>query len=218
MRKPFKQLLETRDIKPANLLLTKKGDLKSGDFGMTRVLKEKLPNDDTPATYTPRLVTLWYRSPEVLLLQSNYGTAVDIWAAGCVMVEIFTRISILRGEGEIHQFDLITSLCGSINSETYPDLENIPSLANLRLPRNRTRQLSRSIKHFVQNDNAMDLIEQLLTLDPNSRISATASLSHQFFEAEPIPCDLADMGLRFCQAMEATSGNTSSFCAYYIAD
>ncbi|KAG8189762.1 hypothetical protein JTE90_012935 [Oedothorax gibbosus] len=172
---------------------------------MAIVLKEKLPNDDTPSTYTPRVVTLWYRSPGVLLLQRNYGTAVDMWAAGCVVVEMFTRIPILRGEGEIHQFDLITSLCGSINSESYPDLENIPALANLRLPRNRTRQLSQTIKHFVENDNGMDLIEQLLTLDPNSRISATASLSHQFFEAGAMPGDLAEMGLRFCQAMGAPS-------------
>ncbi|KAG8188161.1 hypothetical protein JTE90_029085 [Oedothorax gibbosus] len=122
----------------------------------------------------------------------------------------------LQGEGEVHQLDLITYLCGSINSESYPVSENIPVFASLRLPRNR-RKLSRSIKHFVKNDYAMYLIDQLLTLDQNSRISATAFLSHQFFEAE-MPCDLADMGLRFCQAMEATSGNSSSFCAYYITD
>ncbi|KAG8188160.1 hypothetical protein JTE90_029084 [Oedothorax gibbosus] len=194
-----------RDIKPANLLLTKEGELKIGDFGMSRVLKEKLPNDDTPGTYTPRVVTLWYRAPEVLLSQSQYGTAVDMWSAGCVMAKMFTRYPIFPGESEIHQLDLITSLCGSINSESYPDSENIPVLANLRLPGNRVRKLSRTIKRVVKDDNAMDLIEGLLTLDPHSRICATASLSHQFFKAEPMPADLAEMGLRFRQAMGAPS-------------
>ncbi|KAG8174702.1 hypothetical protein JTE90_025045 [Oedothorax gibbosus] len=87
-----------------------------------------------------------HRASEVLLLQRNYGTAVDMWAAGCVMVEMFTRIAILPGESEINQLDLITSLSGSINSEFYPDSENLPAFASLRLPRDRTRKISRRSK------------------------------------------------------------------------
>lgn len=46
--------------------------------------------------YTNRVVTLWYRPPELLLGERNYGPSVDVWGAGCIMAELWTRTPILQ--------------------------------------------------------------------------------------------------------------------------
>jgi len=51
-----------RDIKGANILLNNKGEVKIGDFGLARIF-----NSNLRSSYTNRVVTLWYRSPELLL-------------------------------------------------------------------------------------------------------------------------------------------------------
>lgn len=52
--------------------------------------------DSSTACYTNRVVTLWYRPPELLLGARNYGPAIDIWGAGCIMAELWTRTPILQ--------------------------------------------------------------------------------------------------------------------------
>jgi len=66
-----------RDIKGGNLLLNKDGVLKIADFGLARIFA---PNKDIP--YTNRVVTLWYRAPELLLGMNNYSSAIDLWSVG----------------------------------------------------------------------------------------------------------------------------------------
>jgi len=65
-----------RDIKGANLLLSKNGILKLTDFGLARKIN---PNKNS---YTNRVVTLWYRAPELLLGSDQYNTSIDIWSVG----------------------------------------------------------------------------------------------------------------------------------------
>ncbi|KRZ23579.1 Geranylgeranyl transferase type-2 subunit beta [Trichinella pseudospiralis] len=77
-----------RDMKAANVLITKSGVLKLADFGLARPLNKQNPR------YTNRVVTLWYRPPELLLGDRKYTTAIDIWGAGCIMAEMVTRNSI----------------------------------------------------------------------------------------------------------------------------
>lgn len=61
----------------SNLLLDKKGNLKIADFGLARILDQRRNRD-----YTNRVITLWYRPPELLLGATNYGNEVDLWGAG----------------------------------------------------------------------------------------------------------------------------------------
>ena len=51
--------------------------------------------------YTNRVVTLWYRPPELLLGERNYGPAVDMWGAGCIMAEMWTRSPIMQVPGKV---------------------------------------------------------------------------------------------------------------------
>lgn len=67
--------------------------------------------------YTNRVVTLWYRPPELLLGDRQYGTKIDVWGAGCIMAEMWTRQPIMQGDTEQKQLQLISGLCGSINKD-----------------------------------------------------------------------------------------------------
>lgn len=68
-----------RDLKCANILINNKGELKLGDLGLARIYSK---NSDR--LYTNRVITLWYRPPELLLGEEKYGPAIDIWSAGFV--------------------------------------------------------------------------------------------------------------------------------------
>ena len=75
-----------RDMKAANILITKNGVLKLADFGLARAISTSKSGQGN--RYTNRVVTLWYRPPELLLDERNYGSPVDLWGAGCIMAEV----------------------------------------------------------------------------------------------------------------------------------
>jgi cyclin-dependent kinase 12/13 len=83
-----------RDIKGANILINNKGDVKIADFGLARIHN---PNPNIIKQYTNRVVTLWYRSPELLLGSNNYGPAIDMWSVGCLFSELLTGVAPFRG-------------------------------------------------------------------------------------------------------------------------
>ncbi|KAE8681800.1 Serine/threonine-protein kinase ICK [Hibiscus syriacus] len=79
-----------RDLKPENLLVTK-DVLKIADFGLAREVSSMPP-------YTEYVSTRWYRAPEVLLQSSTYTPAIDTWAVGAILAELFTSSPIFPGE------------------------------------------------------------------------------------------------------------------------
>lgn len=88
-----------RDIKTSNVLINNEGALKIGDFGLANFLR---PMNREPLT--SRVVTLWYRPPELLLGATNYGEAVDLWSVGCVFAEIFLGRPLFKGRTEVRSF------------------------------------------------------------------------------------------------------------------
>lgn len=86
-----------RDIKGANLLLDNQGHLKIADWGLAR------PWNETRIGYTNNVITLWYRPPELLLRESNYGPAIDMWSVGCIFAELLYGSPILPGKNELNQ-------------------------------------------------------------------------------------------------------------------
>lgn len=73
-----------RDIKGANILVSNKGDVQIADFGLTREIQPQ----DKHMLYTSKVVTLWFRSPELLYGMRNYTLAVDCWSVGCIFAEL----------------------------------------------------------------------------------------------------------------------------------
>lgn len=102
-----------RDLKPSNILVTKNGVIKLTDFGLARQFN--LSYDQyRPVTPSNSLVTLWYRPPELLLGDQNYGPSIDMWSLGLIMAEMWFRAPIIQGKSEQEQIYLIIQLCGSI--------------------------------------------------------------------------------------------------------
>lgn len=85
-----------RDIKGANLLVDDGGVLKVADFGLANFNSygQRQP-------LTSRVVTLWYRPPELLLGATDYGASVDLWSVGCLLGELLTGKPILQGRTEV---------------------------------------------------------------------------------------------------------------------
>lgn len=178
-----------RDMKAANILITKTGTLKLADFGLARaVSKTKGPNK-----YTNRVVTLWYRPPELLLGDRNYGPAIDLWGAGCIMAELWTRSPIMQGGSEQHQLNLISQLCGSITPEVWPGVDALDMYTKLELPKGQKRKVKDRLKHYVRDQYALDLLDKVLALDPTERLDADNALNHDFFWTDPMPQDLGKM-------------------------
>ncbi|VDL99987.1 unnamed protein product, partial [Schistocephalus solidus] len=102
-----------RDLKVSNLLMTDKGLVKIADFGLARPSNSQHP-------MTPKVVTLWYRAPEVILGDKMQTKAIDIWSAGCIMGELLLHKPLLPGKTEIHQLELTIDLLGTPNDQIWP--------------------------------------------------------------------------------------------------
>ncbi|XP_053207228.1 cyclin-dependent kinase 9-like [Panonychus citri] len=184
-----------RDMKSANVLITRSGVLKLADFGLGRIMNE------TDENYTNRVVTLWYRPPELLLGARRYGPSADLWGAGCIMAEMWTRSALLPGNSEAEQLNLICKLCGSICPDVWPAVKQLDLFNKLELSQGQKRRVKDRLSTFVMDTNAHDLLDRLLTLDPCQRIDASDALNHDFLWTEPLPGDLSRVLSQFNQSM-----------------
>ncbi|XP_057439440.1 probable serine/threonine-protein kinase At1g54610 [Lotus japonicus] len=170
-----------RDIKGSNLLIDNEGVLKIADFGLASVFD---PNHKHPMT--SRVVTLWYRPPELLLGATDYDVGVDLWSAGCILGELLAGKPIMPGRTEVEQLHKIYKLCGSPSDE-YWKKSKLPN-ATLFKPREPYKRCIREIfKDFPPS--ALPLIDTLLAIDPVERRTASDALRSEFFTTEPYACD-----------------------------
>ncbi|KAK3200488.1 hypothetical protein Dsin_023903 [Dipteronia sinensis] len=170
-----------RDIKGSNLLIDDGGVLKIADFGLASFFD---PNHKHPMT--SRVVTLWYRPPELLLGATDYSVGVDLWSAGCILAELLAGKPIMPGHTEVEQLHKIYKLCGSPSDE-YWKKAKLPN-ATLFKPREPyKRSIRETFKDFPPS--SLPLIETLLAIDPAERLTATAALRSDFFTTEPFACE-----------------------------
>ncbi|XP_028764988.1 probable serine/threonine-protein kinase At1g09600 [Neltuma alba] len=167
-----------RDIKGANLLIDYKGNLKIADFGLATLLEGQ--------ALTSRVVTLWYRSPELLLGATNYGVAVDLWSAGCILAELFAGKPIMPGRTEVEQLHKIFKLCGS-PSEKYWKKSKLPHATIFKPQQPYQRVVAETFKDFPPS--ALKLLDVLLAIEPDDRGTASSALQSEFFTTKPLPCE-----------------------------
>ncbi|KAM0972130.1 hypothetical protein ACFX2H_019674 [Malus domestica] len=174
-----------RDIKGSNLLLDNNGTLKIGDFGLATFYE---PDQKQPLT--SRVVTLWYRAPELLLGSTEYGVSIDLWSTGCILAEMFAGKPIMPGRTEVEQMHKIFKLCGSPSEEFWKKTK-LPLATSFKPQQPYKRRIADTFKDFPPS--ALGLIEKLLAIEPETRGSAASALTSEFFSTHPLPCDPADL-------------------------
>jgi len=165
-----------RDLKPQNLLINHEHQLKLADFGLARAFGIPVRN------YTHEVVTLWYRSPDVLLGSRQYGTAVDIWSVGCIFAEMATGSPLFPGQSDFDQLSKIFELLGTPTQSIWPQLKDLPEWSRYqsRIPRFPGKKLSLIIRKL--NEAGLDLLVSMLQYDPERRISAEEAVKHPYFD------------------------------------
>jgi serine/threonine protein kinase len=170
-----------RDLKPGNLLLQDAGNgqlvIKLADFGLARTFELPL------VTYTNEVVTMWYRSPEILLGEKHYTPSVDIWSVGCILVEMLTGRALFQGESQLDQVYKIFGLLGTPTEETWPGVTALSSYSN-SFPLWRPQDLGPMLPAVVQQTGGVELILAMLQLNPKQRPTAGELLKHPWLQLE----------------------------------
>lgn len=170
-----------RDIKVSNLLLNNVGCLKIADFGLARTYS--VPS----RPMTPGLVTLWYRPPELLLGATVQTTAIDCWAAGCIMGELLAHKPLMPGTSEVGQLDMIVDLLGTPSESIWPGFSKLPACQNFTLKHQPYNNLK--TKFPLLSAAGLRLLQFLFMFNPQRRATASECLQSSYFKEPPLPSD-----------------------------
>eukprot|EP00252_Welwitschia_mirabilis_P017871 TRINITY_DN397_c0_g1_i1.p1 TRINITY_DN397_c0_g1~~TRINITY_DN397_c0_g1_i1.p1 ORF type:complete len:425 (-),score=65.20 TRINITY_DN397_c0_g1_i1:316-1590(-) len=162
-----------RDLKPENLLVTR-DVIKIADFGLAREVSSEPP-------FTDYVSTRWYRAPEVLLQSSVYNSAVDMWAMGAIMAELFTFSPLFPGSNELDEIHKICNVIGSPDHQTWSDGLRLANSMKYQFPQVICKELSTLIP--TASPEAIDLMTSLCAWDPKKRPTAAEALQHPFFQS-----------------------------------
>ncbi|XP_007997101.2 cyclin-dependent kinase-like 2 [Chlorocebus sabaeus] len=166
-----------RDIKPENILVSQSGVVKLCDFGFARTLAA--PGE----VYTDYVATRWYRAPELLVGDVKYGKAVDVWAIGCLVTEMFMGEPLFPGDSDIDQLYHIMICLGNLIPRHQELFYKNPVFAGVRLPEIKERQpLER--RYPKLSEVVIDLAKKCLHIDPDKRPFCSELLHHDFFQMD----------------------------------
>ncbi|KAJ7345319.1 hypothetical protein JRQ81_001269 [Phrynocephalus forsythii] len=145
-----------RDVKPENILITKHFVIKLCDFGFARILTG--PSD----YYTDYVATRWYRSPELLVGDTQYGPPVDVWAIGCVFAELLSGIPLWPGKSDVDQLYLIRRTLGDLIPRHQQVFSTNQFFSGVRIP----------------DPESMGCLH----MDPAERLTCEQLLQHPYFD------------------------------------
>jgi p38 MAP kinase len=168
-----------RDLKPSNIAVNEDCELKILDFGLAR---------PTETEMTGYVATRWYRAPEIMLNWMHYNQTVDVWSVGCIMAEMLTGKTLFPGTDHIDQLTRILQLCGTPQQET---LNKITSEEARNYIRSLQRMEKKNFREVFSGASplAIDLLEKMLELDADKRITAEQILAHPYLAQYADPSD-----------------------------
>ncbi|KAK7891322.1 hypothetical protein WMY93_023285 [Mugilogobius chulae] len=164
-----------RDLKPQNLLINDRGELKLADFGLARA--KSVPTK----TYSNEVVTLWYRPPDVLLGSSEYSTQIDMWGVGCIFYEMAAGRPLFPGSTVEDELHLIFRLLGTPSEENWPGISAVDEFKSYKFPKYKAQPL---INHAPRLDNdGIDLLMSFLKYESKKRIAADEAMRQPYFRS-----------------------------------
>lgn len=179
-----------RDLKPSNIIINKDSTIKIIDFGLSRSYNPNM---------TEYVVTRWYRAPEVVLSPKEYGHKMDIWAIGCIIVELIIKEPLFRADNYLHLVKLIINILNVTDNDL-----SIYKYGNRMIKKEKEESKKFPKKTFSQyfrkkekkynysnnptdiyepvSDILLELIESMLTFNYSSRPNSECILNNDYFD------------------------------------
>ncbi|KAI1301275.1 Cyclin-dependent kinase 16 [Halotydeus destructor] len=164
-----------RDLKPQNLLINDRGELKLADFGLARA--KSVPTK----TYSNEVVTLWYRPPDVLLGSTDYTSSIDMWGVGCIFFEMAAGRPLFPGATVEDELHLIFRTMGIPTDKTWPGIAQNQDFVAYDFPPYVAEPLLNKVPRL--DVEGLELLAKFLRYSPRSRLSAMDALKSDYFNS-----------------------------------
>jgi len=157
----------------------------------------KYHHEDDDSTTNP------YTAPELLMGSLKHTKESDIWGIGSTIAHLLLGKPIFVGKERSSLLTAIYKIVGTPSTDNYPDALKFPVIAKVK--KAYKRAVKKAFEHMMKpqdyqvHENAIDLIAQMLHLDPKKRITAIDALQHDCLQNYIEHCRHADFQRRFVQ-------------------